>query len=158
LSLAKKYKTYLSDTHMPETNIKIRIADWEKDKEKLSTIRTLVFIKEQNVPEEMEWDEFDSSSTHFIAFEKDLPIACARLKPDGQIGRMAVLAEHRNKGTGEKLLQFILQLSAELNLKIVHLNAQVTAVPFYEKLGFIAKGNIFYEANIPHREMLKKIC
>jgi predicted GNAT family N-acyltransferase len=143
---------------MPETNIKIRIADWEKDKEKLSTIRTLVFIKEQNVPEEMEWDEFDSSSTHFIAFEKDQAIACARLKPDGQIGRMAVLAEYRNKGNGKKLLQFVLQSSAELNFKTVYLHAQVTAVPFYEKQGFIAKGDVFYEANIPHREMLRKIC
>ncbi len=143
---------------MAECNVIVRIADWDKDREQLVAIRTTVFIEEQSVPEEMEWDEFDASATHFIAVEKDRTTACARLKTDGQIGRMAVLASDRNKGTGTELLQFVLREAAAQSLTTVYLHAQLSALSFYEKQGFAAKGDIFYEANIPHREMLKKIC
>lgn len=142
---------------MSEKGIKIRIADWLTDKDKLAQIRRLVFIEEQNVPEELEWDEFDDISIHFLVTQDDQLIACARLKPDGQIGRMAVLAAHRNQGTGSSLLQFVLQQADKTKLDKVYLHAQETAISFYEKHGFTAVGDIFYEANIPHREMLKKI-
>ena len=143
---------------MSKATIKIRIADWNTEKNNLSRIRKQVFIAEQNVPEELEWDEFDHSSTHFIVTLADETIATARLKPDGQIGRMAVLAEYRHQGTGYRLLQFVLQHATGLNLNQVFLHAQVSAIPFYEKHGFTAVGHIFYEANIPHREMSLKIC
>jgi len=142
---------------MPEYSIVIRLADWENDKTALRAIRNQVFIKQQNVPEDLEWDEFDSTATHFLAMRNNLPIACARLKVDTQIGRMAVLADYRNEGTGTKLLQFVLQTIAEQNIGEVYLHAQVTAMAFYEKHGFIAQGDIFYEAGIPHRAMLKNI-
>ena len=142
---------------MSEKGIKIRIADWLTDKNKLAQIRRLVFIEEQNVPEELEWDEFDDISIHFLVTQNDQLIACARLKPDGQIGRMAVLASHRNQGTGSSLLKFVLQQAVKTKLDKVFLHAQKTAISFYEKHGFTAVGDIFYEANIPHREMLKKI-
>ncbi|MFV9614737.1 MAG: GNAT family N-acetyltransferase [Gammaproteobacteria bacterium] len=139
-------------------NIKIRIADWHTDKDSLAQIRRRVFIEEQNVPEDMEWDEYDNSSIHFIATHKDKVIACARLKTDGQIGRMAVLAEYRNKGIGSKLLQIVLQTARQQKQKNIYLHAQVSAIPFYKKHGFTASGDIFYEAEIPHREMSKRIC
>ena len=139
-------------------NIKIRIADWHTDKHSLAQIRRRVFIEEQNVPEDMEWDEHDNSSIHFIATHKDKVIACARLKTDGQIGRMAVLAEYRNKGIGSKLLQFVLLTAKQQKQKSIYLHAQVSAIAFYKKHGFTASGNIFYEAEIPHREMSKRIC
>ena len=142
---------------MSEHGIEIHIADWHTDKDSLTLIRRQVFIEEQNVPEELEWDEFDESSIHVLITLKDQPIACARLKPDGQIGRMAVLAAHRNKGTGSRMLEFILKKAAETNREDVYLHAQETAISFYEKHGFIAVGDIFYEANIPHREMLRKV-
>ena len=87
---------------MPEKTLTFRIADWHNDRDSLALIRKLVFVKEQNVPEELEWDEFDDSSIHFLATHKDQPIACARLKTDGQIGRMAVLASYRSQGTGSE--------------------------------------------------------
>ena len=142
---------------MSENGIKIRIADWNIDKDRLAQIRRLVFIEEQNVPEELEWDEFDESSMHFLATDKGQPVACTRLKPDGQIGRMAVLAAHRNQGTGSRLLQSVLKRATEQKLTSVYLHAQESAVPFYEKHGFTAVGEVFYEANIPHREMFKKV-
>lgn len=138
-------------------NIEIKQVSWQKHKEDLSTIRRQVFIEEQNVPEELEWDEYDESSIHFLATIEQKVIAVARLKPDGQIGRMAVLAEYRKQGTGSELLHFILQVATSKNFDKVYLHAQTTAIPFYEKQGFIIQGDIFYEANIPHRGMLKKI-
>ncbi|MCK4834433.1 MAG: GNAT family N-acetyltransferase [Gammaproteobacteria bacterium] len=143
---------------MSKHNTEIRIADWKTEKDSLKQIRQTVFIEEQKVPVELEWDEFDDSSTHFIATLEGQHIACARLKPDGQIGRMAVLAEHRNQGAGSKLLQFILRTAGRQKTCNVYLHAQVSAVLFYEKHGFTTTGDIFYEANIPHREMLRKIC
>ncbi len=143
---------------MPEDSINIHIADWNAERNSLVKIRRQVFIEEQNVPEDMEWDEHDSSSTHFLATLDNKVIATARLKTDGQIGRMAVLAEYRNKGIGSKLLKFVLLTAKQQKQKNVYLHAQVSAIPFYKKHGFTAGGDIFYEANIPHREMSKKIC
>ncbi len=139
-------------------NILIKIANWEKDKPALRMIRREVFINEQLVPEEMEWDEFDASATHFLCTLDDKLIATARLKPDGQIGRMAVLKSYRNIGVGNKLLQFVIQTAREKNIKKLYLHAQVNAISFYENQDFSVCSDIFYEANISHREMSKIIC
>lgn len=158
---------------MVNNDINIRIANWHTDKEQLSTIRRLVFIEEQNVPEELEWDEDDASATHFlVTHDRDAMtdemiahdliahdvIAAARLKPDGQIGRMAVLAKYRNHGIGSKLLRFVLQTAAQKNYQDIYLHAQTSAIPFYEKHGFETQGELFYEADIPHRTMRLNIC
>ena len=135
----------------------IRFAYWDNvaDNKMLSNIRHRVFIEEQKVPESLEWDEFDDSSSHFIVLYKHEAIAAARLKLDGQIGRMAVLPNYRNKGVGSALLQFILNNIDRRNLTQVYLHAQTTAITFYERMGFVSHGGIFHEANIPHREMTK---
>ena len=143
---------------MSTDSIKIISTSWLKHVDELKEIRRQVFIEEQNVPEELEWDEYDESSIHFLALHEGKAIAVARLKSDGQIGRMAVLASYRQQGIGSRLLAFILKFSAGKNLGQVYLHAQTSAIPFYEKHGFITQGEIFYEANIPHRGMLKKIC
>ena len=142
---------------MPEDKINIRIANWNTDKDGLVRIRRRVFIEEQHVPENMEWDQYDDSSTHFLVTLDNNVIATARLKTDGQIGRMAVLAEYRSKGIGSKLLQFVLLTALQQKQKKVYLHAQVSAISFYEKHGFTTCGDIFFEADIPHREMLKII-
>lgn len=143
---------------MSKGSIKIISTSWPKHVDELKEIRRHVFIEEQNVPEELEWDEYDESSTHFLAMDDDRAVAVARLKPDGQIGRMAVLAKYRHQGIGSRLLAFVLKFAAGKNLGQVYLHAQTSAIPFYEKHGFITQGVIFYEANIPHLGMLKKIC
>ena len=102
---------------MTESGIKIRIAHWPEDRDTLSHIRRLVFIEEQNVPEDMEWDEYDATSTHYLASLNGQTIATARLKPDGQIGRMAVLPPYRNQGIGSKLMKFVLQDATSKNFK-----------------------------------------
>ncbi len=147
---------------MPDDDIlqrlEIKLVDWETDKFDLQKIRRKVFIEEQKVPEALEWDEFDDTSSHFLAILDDIAVATARLMPSGQIGRMAVLEKYRNKGLGRQLLQFVLQQAKKNKLKEVHLHAQTSALAFYEKQGFTTSSEIFYEANIPHREMLKEIC
>jgi len=130
----------------------VRIAIWENDKDKLSEVRRLVFIEEQKVPEQLEWDGEDESSIHYLAEIENKIVAVARLKPDGQLGRMAVLKEYRNQGIGHKLLKFIIKgLNSRKN---IYLHAQVSAIPFYKKHGFIECEGIFYEADIPHKKML----
>ncbi len=84
----------------------VHIVSWEDEALTLRAIRTEVFINEQQVPEAMEWDEFDAISTHVLARNFDgLPVGTARLLPDGHIGRMAVLKEWRGNGYGSAMLQ-----------------------------------------------------
>lgn len=140
-----------------KAQITIRFADWNNaaDNKMLSDIRRRVFIEEQKVPVSLEWDELDGLASHFLVLYKYEAIAAARLKPDGQIGRMAVLPNYRNQGVGSALLQFILNNIDRKNLTQVYLHAQTTAIKFYERMGFVSHGKIFHEANIPHREMIK---
>jgi predicted GNAT family N-acyltransferase len=138
---------------MPDKTILIRTTSWDKDRETLQQIRRRVFIEEQQVPEEMEWDEDDSTATHFLVSFADIPVATARLKCDGQLGRMAVLPACRHQGTGSSLLKYILHHAARNGLPRVYLHAQLSAVAFYARQGFVADGDIFHEAGIPHRLM-----
>ncbi len=139
------------------TDLQIKIADWLKDKAVLQSIRRLVFIEEQSVPEALEWDEHDTTATHFLALTRNAAVATARLKIDGQIGRMAVLPAYRNKAIGQQLLSFVLETAVKQQFNSVFLHAQVQVVDFYKKLGFVEQGGIFMDANIPHREMVKKL-
>lgn len=133
----------------------VHIVSWEDEALTLRAIRTEVFIYEQQVPEAMEWDEFDAISTHVLVRNFDgLPVGTARLLPDGHIGRMAVLKEWRNKGYGGAMLQKLLEELSNRHEKKVMLNAQTSAVKFYEKFGFKVSGNEFWEAGILHVRMI----
>lgn len=132
----------------------VREADWATERSTLSNIRRIVFIVEQGVPQEQEWDGQDEKASHFIALsEDDTPIGNARLLPDGQIGRMAVISEHRGKGVGRVLLEAAVEKARHLGLPRVYLHAQTHALTFYERSGFIPFGEEFEEAGIAHREM-----
>ena len=140
--------------HNKTPAVKSRVANWMDDKKVLSEIRHQVFVQEQNVPEEMEWDDYDESSIHYLATIDNRVVAVARLKPDGQLGRMAVLAKFRHQGIGSSLLRFILLDIQDKGLSDIYLHAQVSAISFYQKHGFKENGGVFYEANIAHRKML----
>ena len=134
-------------------NIQIITTDWKQSRQELIQIRTSVFIEEQHVPTELEWDEFDEQSTHFLAFLNDKPIATARLKPDGQIGRMAVIKDYRNKGVGTELLTAILLLAKNSGYSMVYLHAQIQAIDFYKQFYFKQNGAEFIDAGIAHMAM-----
>jgi len=132
----------------------LRTASWEADREALSAIRVPVFVEEQAVPKEMEWDAADETALHLLAEDQDgLPIGTARLLPNGQIGRMAVVRSWRRRGVGDALLTELLQQARERAYPTVFLNAQIQAMPFYARHGFQPLGETFMEAGIPHQQM-----
>lgn len=133
-------------------------ANWYEHKNQLSLIRRRVFIEEQKVPEELEWDEFDDSSYHVLALDdNNQPIACGRLMTNGQIGRMAVDKQWRNHGIGTAILENILQHAKSMNMANVFLHAQTSAISFYEKNGFKVSSSEFLEAGIPHKTMKRHL-
>ncbi len=136
----------------------VREADCKTESNVLSNIRKLVFIVEQSVPQEEEWDGKDDDAWHWIATDQeDVPIGTARLLPDGQIGRMAVLAKYRGAGVGAALLQQAVIKARHLGFETVYLNAQTHALGFYERSGFIQEGEEFDEAGIPHIRMTQTL-
>ncbi|WP_165854973.1 GNAT family N-acetyltransferase [Marinobacter sp. JSM 1782161] len=137
--------------------LKIRKYSWQLAPASIKTIRQQVFIDEQGVPPELEWDDTDEVSDHFVAVLPDnTPVAVARLVPSitdiGRIGRMAVVKEHRGKGYGEQLLRHLMAEAAE-QFSELWLSAQQYAVPFYEKLGFHVCSTPYDDAGIPHLDM-----
>ncbi|MFZ5755627.1 MAG: GNAT family N-acetyltransferase [Pseudomonadota bacterium] len=139
------------------TDIRIRRTDWAQDRAPLSAIRRKVFIEEQHVPEDMEWDEHDDTSVHFLAEENGQAVGCVRLIPTGQISRLSVLESRRSEGIGQALLQAAIAEARAAGLREIFLHAQTHATSFYEAAGFLVDGGIFVEAGIPHRLMVKTL-
>jgi len=139
---------------MKDMNLHIKKTSWDENSEPLSSVRRKVFIEEQQVPEALEWDEFDPVSIHILVTDdNDTPVATGRMKTDGHIGRMAVLKEHRNQGVGTAILQQLINYAIQQDLKKVYLHAQVSALTFYEKQGFKVYSDEFMDAGIPHKSM-----
>lgn len=139
---------------MSDGDFGVRIADWSRDRAALIEVRQKVFIEEQRVPAELEWDEWDDKALHLLALDaQNHAIGTARLLPTGQIGRMAVLREWRRQGVGAALLIALLAEAAAGDYPPLFLNAQLTALSFYQRQGFVAEGAEFLDAGIPHRRM-----
>lgn len=139
----------------------VRLADWQRDGSALRDIREIVFVREQNVPAELEWDEFDMGCLHLIAFDREgSPIGTARLLRNGTVGtvgtvgRMAVLKEWRGRGVGRALVHHLLEEAEKCGITQLVLHAQTHAMGFYERFGFRAEGDLFREAGIPHVKMV----
>jgi predicted GNAT family N-acyltransferase len=129
-------------------------AQWAADKESLQSIRAEVFVKEQSVPQSLEWDNRDAEAFHAMALDDQLsPIGTGRLLSSGQIGRMAVLKPWRNKGVGSGLLMKIIHIARVNHIAPFFLNAQHNAIHFYQYHGFHPVGQPFNEAGIPHQRM-----
>ena len=135
--------------------ITVRLADWHKDNADIRRIREAVFIAEQNVPAELEWDSDDNDAIHFLAVEGDYAIGTARLLLDGQIGRVSVLKDWRGLKAGDALMQAAIVEAQGRDLSQQMLTAQVHATAFYERLGFRVVSEEFLEAGIPHVDMVR---
>jgi predicted GNAT family N-acyltransferase len=132
--------------------------DWSGNQTKLRQIRERVFIAEQGISRDLEWDGNDEDADHFLALnEAGQPLGTARLLKSGQIGRMAVLTEHRGLGIGRQLLDEAVHHATTIGLTRVFLHAQRSAEEFYRKSGFRPCGEEFLEANIPHIEMVLEL-
>lgn len=141
---------------MPE--VRVLVTDWARDAARLAAIRRTVFIDEQGVPEALEWDEYDAVSVHFLVVLDDgTPIGCARLLPDGHVGRMAVLQPWRGRGIGRALLEAALAEARARGHRRVELSAQTHAAAFYVRAGFLTVGEPYDEAGISHIAMQKTL-
>lgn len=136
-----------------DTECKIEAGRWQENQAHLQLIRTQVFIEEQHVPAEDEWDSEDETATHFIIKLKGRPIGCARLLDNGHIGRFAILAPYRTKGYGYLLLAKTVGHAFCHGHTMVFLHAQHSAINFYLKYGFEITSDTFMDAGIPHKSM-----
>ena len=139
----------------------ILIKTWQEAKQEAFLVRKHVFIEEQGVPVDMEIDEFDPIAKHALAYVDSECVGTARLiaLPGniGKIGRMAVLQDYRRQGLGRQLLNALLESCKSQGVAQLELHAQLLAIPFYEQFGFIARGEMYYEAGIAHRDMILSI-
>lgn len=133
---------------------RIELGDWTSTRALAEPVRYAVFVDEQKVPADIELDEFDPVSLHALAFDAEgRVLGTGRLLPDGHIGRMAVLRQARGIGVGSALLQALMQAARARGDREVLLSAQTHAIPFYGRFGFVAKGEEYDDAGIPHRMM-----
>lgn len=138
--------------------LRIALGDWATQQPEAQAIRYAVFVLEQKVPLEMEWDEMDAQCLHAVAFMTDRDgveraVGTGRLLPDGHIGRMAVHKEARGNGIGAALLLALMQQAQRRGQRQVELSAQTHAEVFYARHGFVREGGQYQDAGIPHVHM-----
>jgi len=139
-------------------DIEIKFVDSEEDYQKCLAIRRKVFIEGMNVSEQHEIDAYEKKSHHFLALYDDIPASTGRYrlkKGFAKFERIATLSEFRGKGIASQLMQ-VMQADAQKRYPdyLPAMHAQVTAVPFYLKLGWVIIGDIFIEADIEHQVMV----
>jgi len=142
---------------MQVSQLDFQILSWIKNLNEIKKIRTVVFLHEQNIPEELEWDEYDKSALHFGLFYKSCLVAYARSIENNVywIGRMAVQKEYRNISIGSHLLQLVIAFLQDINSqKDIFVSAQVQAIHFYEKNNFSVRGKAYLDAGILHTDMI----
>lgn len=124
-------------------------------------IRQAVFVDEQGVPPELEIDDYDGIAWHALATLDGAPAATARLvtldAARVKIGRVATLASFRRRGLAGQLLELLMEYARREGFVEAILDSQLSALPLYEQHGFVAEGEIFVEADLPHRRMRRKL-
>ncbi|MFJ5924157.1 GNAT family N-acetyltransferase [Kitasatospora sp. NPDC092948] len=149
----------------------IRVAANEDDLAAVWAVRRAVFVEEQEIPAELEYDEYDATSLHLLAVDEDgAPLGTARLISGPEalaitggiqdrvlLGRLAVVPAARGTGLGVRLVRAVEDLGRERGAKELELHAQVRAMGFYERLGYAAHGPEYDDAGIAHRTMTRAL-
>ena len=149
----------------------VRLAEDPADREACFAVRKEVFVREQGVPEDIEYDAYDADAVHVLAVRQDgVPLGTGRLLYGeaaaaktggdpfvGSLGRLAVTREARGLGVGAALVRAIEDAARTRGLTAVDLHAQTHALRFYERLGYAAYGAEFPDAGIPHRAMRRPV-
>ncbi|MEU6774403.1 GNAT family N-acetyltransferase [Streptomyces sp. NPDC046759] len=149
----------------------VRIADDPADREACFAVRKEVFVREQGVDEDIEYDAYDAVAVHVLAIREDgTPLGTGRLLHGeaaaaktggdvsvGSLGRLAVSREARGLGVGAALVRAVEDAARARGLTAVDLHAQTQALGFYERLGYAAYGAEFQDAGIPHRAMRRAL-
>ena len=139
-----------------KNNLKVEIVKWIDSHAQLKNIREKVFIQEQKVTPELEWDGMDEKAIHFLVFKDEEAIGCARaivIKSQMQLGRMAVLKEYRGQGAGSTLIEKAIVTAKLKQLSSIQISSQCNAINFYVKFGFEVMGDTYLDAEILHRDM-----
>lgn len=126
--------------------------------QEIKDLRFEVFVREQNIAPEIELDSDEYNYLHLCLYKDDVLVAYARARARGEVmrlGRILVKKEHRGQGLGAAIMNYCEEIAREKGCKVLELNAQYRAIGFYEKLGFLAEGEFFEEAGIPHKKMKK---
>ena len=133
----------------------VHLISWHDGEPLLRALRDKVFIQEQNVPADLEWDGLDETCHHALALSPNGDaVGCGRITPAGHIGRVAVLPEWRRKRIGTAVLELLVDYARSQHFPQVELNAQVQAIALYQNFGFEVTGVVFMDANIPHQKMI----
>ena len=145
-----------------ESMVTLKTGNWDAMGPDASKVRTEVFVHEQRIPKEMEWDEADHTALHVVAYNRlGQPLATGRLLQhgpgQGRIGRMAVCRVLRGSNLGRDVLHALVHTARERGDSEVMLHAQRSAEGFYDRLGFRPRGEPFEEAGIPHIEMFTEL-
>lgn len=139
-----------------KNNLKIEIVKWIDGYVPLTMIREKVFIEEQKVMPQLEWDGMDEEAIHFLVYKDEKAIGCARalvIENHMQLGRMAILKEYRGEGIGSHLIEKVITTAKLNQLSLIDISAQCHAIDFYKKFGFKVISDIYLDAEIPHRDM-----
>ena len=153
-------RAVLTDFEAGEAMIDVRVGTWDQLGREAQAIRTAVFVEEQKIPAEMEWDAADAACLHAVAYNRlGMALATGRLLEHApgvaRIGRMAVLQPLRGSGVGAAVLEALMAAARARGEHKVLLHAQTSAVAFYKRAGFTARGEVFEEAGITHQEMVR---
>ncbi|MEO7241288.1 MAG: YbgC/FadM family acyl-CoA thioesterase [Variovorax sp.] len=145
-----------------EATFDVTVGDWTALGEAAGSLRQAVFVEEQQIPKELEWDEADATALHAVARNRlGQSIATCRLLPAqagvARIGRMAVHRAVRGAGLGAAVLRALEQTAKARGDHAVALHAQRSAVAFYTRLGYAPHGDPFAEAGIEHLEMQRSL-
>ena len=141
-----------------ESVVDLKTGNWDELKDGAAALRTEVFVEEQEIPQELEWDEHDAKAMHALVLNKlGQPVATGRLlQPQpklAQIGRMAVSKALRGGNLGRMVIEALVDAARQRGDHQVILHAQCSAEGFYRRLGFKAHGEVFQDAGIDHIEM-----
>jgi predicted GNAT family N-acyltransferase len=129
----------------------LQVTSWQDDERSIRAVRQAVFIEEQGIAADDEWDVADENSSHVLVLSKKRDaVGTGRLGPNGKIARVAVIAECRGQGVGSAILKRLIHEAMDRGQNRVYLHAQTQALNFYKKMGFISDERAFLEAGIPH--------
>ena len=145
-----------------EDMVELLTGPWSELQALASPLRTEVFVQEQKVPAEMEWDSADSSALHAVLVNRmGMPLATGRLLQAApgvsRIGRMAVKKQMRGSALGRRVLQALVDAAQTRGDHQVLLHAQCSAEGFYRRVGFSPQGAVFEEAGMAHIEMVRAL-
>ena len=136
----------------------VSLVNWHDGEPMLKSVRETVFIREQGISPELEWDDLDQHCRHALVLSAQAEaIGCGRMQPDGHIGRIAVLAKWRKQKVGTAIMEALLDYAKTHHYPQVDVDAQTYAVSFYHRLGFVEEGEVFQDAGLPHIKMRLKL-